>query len=522
MEQIHKQKPAIWVLAGICVICLVVAAVAAVLLLQKPAPGLYWNADAAATDTAREPDAEGLYRIQFKADGEPVEYFTGDAALVQRIDALPVLGLSVDDAGMITAVSEPEALYETLADQHLVQRIDENALLLNTSIAFNGAQKTVKLSKNCKYFDAEGNPVTPQIMDEVLIYGTERQGAVYVIVTKRVSDTKLYWRLTRSYNAKEQSTAREPDENGMYTLSFSVDGEQVQLPCRDKDVVTQIDAPAASAAAMGLQLDEDGCITAMQPAYRAIHGKEACALYDVVSLEGSTFRAVNKQHGTTYGESFTATLGEDCRIFDVSSASRTVGECTDSLRVGDRITAYADSMGVIRYVYVHVRIVDSPVYFNITRMYKSPDTTREPDAEGWYVFDIASDGQLLKLKTQDREIARNVDMYSAKAVGLKLNGDVIEDVYSIECVTGNSALASGRYVCSIEGSIVATKASGGSRQTAVVVSTDCKIYDVTGNPGTVLGEETTLQMNDRVNIFGTADGMATHIFVTKRDTEARP
>lgn len=519
MEQKIRKKPALWLWTGICaIIC--IAAVAAVVLLQPAAPNLYWNAEGDLyAETARQPDEDGLYRIQLLSDGEPVEFSTADAALVQRIDSLKILGLSADKDGMITAVSEPESLYEKLADQHLVQNLDENSLLLNTSIAFNGAQKTVKLSKNCKYFDADGNPVTPQIMDEVLIYGTEGQGAAYVIVTKRVSDTKLYWRLSRSYSSKEQSTSREPDDNGIYTIGFSVDGEQVQLQCRDKDVVTRIDAPAASAAAMGLTLDDDGFITDVQEAYRAIHGKEACALYDVVSLEGSTFRAINKQQGTTYGESFTATLGKNCQIFNVSDASQTVGESTDGLKIGDRITAYADSMGVIRYIYVHVRIVDSPVYFNITRMYKSPETTREPDAEGWYVFDIACDGQLLKLKTQDKKIASSVDMYSARAVGMKLNGDVIEDVYSIECVTGKSALATGRYVCSIEGSIVATKAAGGSKQTAVVASSACKIYDVTGNPGTQPGGETTLQMNDRVNIFGTADGEATYIFVIERETD---
>ena len=171
--------------------------------------------------------------------------------------------------------------------------------------------------------------------------------------------------------------------------------------------------------------------------------------------------------------------------------------------------------GNICYVFIHVRLVDSPVYFNITRMYKDSDTTREPDADGWYVFDMACEGSSLKVKTQDRAIAKKMDSYSHRGMGLKMDGDVVQRVYSIDCVTGNSALVTGRYVGSIAGAMVTTY-SGNSRLTPLMLNMNYKVYDVTGNPGTEPGQETTLQENDRINAFGNTDDEAVCIYVTKR------
>lgn len=521
-----KKRTFIWFLAVVGTVCLA-AVIAAILLLGTPRQTLYWNLDLTAYQSPevsnlslRPQQQDGTYRIRFAAEGETVELTATDPQLVNKIDSLQVMGLTVDKDGVITAVSEPEQFFVKLAYRDLIQSVEDGSILINSSIAFNGAQKTIPLAKDCKIYDTTGASVVPQVMDEVLIYGNRRGQATHIFVLQRMSEAKLYWRLDRSYSSKEKSTNREPDENGIYTISFAVDCQQTQLQCRDKDIVTQIDTPTATAGAMGLVLDEEGFITQVQDVYRAIRGQEVCDRYDVTALESGSFVATNMQPGDTYRRTFTGTLGQDCKIFNVSDTAQTEGEYADSLQLGDRITAYADSMGVVKYIFIHVRIVDSPVYFNITRKYKSSDTTREPDAEGWYVFDIACDGQLLKLKTQDKAVARSVDAYSARAMGLKLNGDVIEDVYGIACVTGNSALASGQYVCSIAGSVIATKASGGTRQAAVVMGADCKVYDVTGAPGTALGEETTLQLNDRVYIFGTADGQATHIFVTERKTDS--
>lgn len=515
----------------ICAVLVVAVAVTAVLLFtQEPEVKLYYNMDGSKYQhpdepgkSTREPAEDGLYHIRFSLDGQVVEYTTQDAALVDKIDTLQVLTLTADETGKIQEIHSAETVAQKLSDRDLVQQLGEKELLLNSSIAFNGAQKTLPLGKNCAVYNvtpATAEPGTAtelKIMDEVLIYGNRRGQATHIFVLQRVSDAKLYWRVDRNYDSKEKTTTREPDENGVYTIPFAIDGQQQELMCKDKDLVTRIDTPSTTDAAMGLVLDADGYIIDMLDVYLAVRGSLACDMYDVTQVEENTFAAVNRQAGNQQGMTYQGVMGQDCQIINVSDTAEFDGELTDSLLPDDRITVYTDSMGVARYIFVHVRRVDSPLYFNLERMYKSPDTTREPDAEGWYVFRMLCDGEVVTLKTQDRKVARQVDVYSAKGVGLKLNGDVIEKVYSAACVTGSSALASGRFFYSLAGSVLTTKASQKGRQAAVVMAADCKIYDATDAPGTTLGEETTLQYWDKVYIFGNADGLATHIFVTQRE-----
>lgn len=516
----------------ICLVLVISAVTVGVLLSQEPEVMLYWNVDGAryqhpdiSDKSLRQPDGDGVYHILFAAGGQTVEYTTDDPQLVDRIDSLRVLSLTADSEGKIQTVTAADGVSQLLSDRDLVQQIEDGSLLVNSSIAFNGAQQTISLKKDCVVYDVAPGSSEPgaatqlQSMDEVLIYGNRRGHATHIFVLQRISDAKLYWRVDRSYSTKTKETSREPDENGVYTIPFAIDGQQCQLTCRDKDLVTQIDIPDTNHGAMGLSVDADGCITAVMDVYRAIRGTLACELYDITEVSDTGFAAVNKQTGDNLGKSYQGTFSPGCQIINVSDTAQFDGELTDQLLPGDRVTVYTDSMGVAQYIFVHVRKVDSPVYFNLERMYTSPDTTREPDADGWYVFKLLCDGELLTLKTQDRSVARQVDMYSAKAMGLKLNGDIIEDVYEVACVTGNSALVSGRYVFSLDGSILATKASSKGKQTAVVLASDCKIYDATGDPGTTLGEETTLQYWDQVNVFGDADGLATHVFVTKRAQE---
>lgn len=512
-----KKTVAILIAIGLCV-C--IAAAVCFFMLQPQAPVLYYNLDGSIyqnpSNTAlsnRRPDAEGVYQISFASDGKTVTYSTTDAKLVDIIDCLQVMTLEVSAGGKIQSVGAPS---KPLSNRDTIQQISEKELILNTSIAYNGGQVVLPLADNCRFYDLSngGTDTQPEIMDEVLAYGNARGEATDVFILRRTPYTELYWRLDRKYDPKTELTTRQHDGGGIYTIPFAVNGEHVELKCKDMRVVTQIDAPTASNAAMGLVLDSDGYIIGMLPAYRALRGRELCSLYDVTDVDGERFSVVNKQLSTIQGQAFYLTKDAECAIYDVSSAAVLTGQQTDSLQPGDRITVYSDPMGIATHIFVHVRLQDSPVYFNLIQMYQEPNTTRKPDADGWYIFSMASNGQRLDLKTNDQAIANKIDSYSYRGMGLKLNGDVIEQVFDVSCATGGSTLVAGRYVHSFTAGMIATSNNRGTSLKPTLLHPDCKIYDATGGPDT--GKETELRKGDQFYAYGDADDLATHIFITKR------
>ena len=498
-------------------ICICIAAIFVGCGAEAETPVLFYNLDGAIyqnpANTAlsnRKPGAGGVYSIDFASEGQTVTYTTTDAKLVDLIDFLSVMTLEVNDEGVIQSVGQPG---KPIVKEDTVQQILDGALTLNTSIAYNGGQSTLKLSENCRFYDlSNGGALTqPEIMDELLAYGNAKGEATDVFILRRVPQTKLYWRLNRRFDSKNNVSTRQPDDNGVFTIPFTVEGERVELKCKDWAVLADIDRPAATNAAMGLVLDEEGYITQVLPGYRALRGREICNRYDIVSLDGDRFTVQNKQIDTVYGRVCHVTLGENCRIFDISSGAEVTGQSVSGLQAGDRVTVFSDPMGVATNIFVHVRLLDSPVYYNLQRMYVSSKTARVPDSEGWYSFQMACDGQVLTLKTKEQSIANKVDSYSSCAMGLTLNGDVIEKVFDVSCVTGEDALAVDRYVFSHTAAMIVTGNARGGGLKALMLTSDCKVYDVTAG-----GKETTLQKGDRFTAVGNSDGHATHIFITAR------
>ena len=507
---------------GIIAAVVVIAAVATVLLLVgKTVPQLAWNPDLDAMQdgtATRVPDEKGYFSIRLWVDGQEVIYRTKDTALVETVDGYRVLQIEADHMGNLKKVSAPEG--ERLSYRDLVQQVSGDRMLVNSSIAFNGAERELKLAENCKISDVSSLQVSvtqPEIMDEVLVYGNDKGEATHIFVMCRQLPAKLYWRIERKYDSRENGTARQPDEYGVYTILFATEGVQTELKCRDKALVDLIDRADADAGAMGINTDAEGYIVEVKPVYKSIQGREICSLYNIKSVNGDTFQATNKQDGSTLGMTMDVQLAPDCKIYNVSSGAIQKGEPLEDLQPGDRVTAYSDAMGIVRYVYVHVRLLDSPLYFNLERMYRNGDTTRKPDAEGWYVFRMLVDGQLVDLKTKEHEVAKKVDSITSQGMGLELDGDVILRAFGADSVTGNDVLAVGQYIKDISGALVTTTATlRGKGAKLLMLHKDYKVYDVSGNPGLILGKETQLREGDRICAFGTADREALYIFVTGR------
>ena len=95
------------------------------------------------------------------------------------------------------------------------------------------------------------------------------------------------------------------------------------------------------------------------------------------------------------------------------------------------INVFTDLDGKPILIYVSVRTVDSPVYYNLVQKYSSATqaTTRIPDADGYYVYDMAVNGgvnaALLAaqiLAVSDDDLAKKLDdarVDMAKAIAEK-------------------------------------------------------------------------------------------------------
>ena len=506
---------------GIIAAVVVIAAVAAVLLLTfRPQSMLAWNPDMDAMQdgtATRVPDESGYFSVRLWVNGQEKIYRTKDTALVERIDGDRVLQIEADRYGNLKKVTAPKST--KLSYRDLVQQVSGDQILLNSSIAYNGAEKKLKLAENCEISDVSGEQVSaaqPEIMDEVLVYGTEGGEATHIFIMCRQLPAKLYWRIERKYDSRANGTTREPDEYGVYTVLFATEGVQTELKCRDKALVDLIDRADTDAGAMGIITDAEGYIEEVKPVYKSIQGREICSLYSIKTVNSDTFQAINKQDGSTLGRTVDVQLAEDCKIYNVSSGAILKGEPLEDLQPGDLVTAYSDAMGIVRYIYVHVRLLDSPLYFNLERMYRNGETTRKPDAEGWYVFRMVSDGQVLTLKTQDRAVANKIDSISSRGMGLEVEGDVILRAFGVDSVTGHDVLAEGQYIKDISGALITTTSSFWSKGAKLLMlHKDYKIYYVSGGYGLITAGETQLREGDKIYAFGTADREATHIFVER-------
>jgi hypothetical protein len=71
------------------------------------------------------------------------------------------------------------------------------------------------------------------------------------------------------------------------------------------------------------------------------------------------------------------------------------------------INVFTDLDGKPILIYVSVRTVDSPVYYNLVQKYSSATqaTTRIPDADGYYVYDMAVNGGVKTVRTKDIKLA---------------------------------------------------------------------------------------------------------------------
>ena len=507
---------------------------------------LYWNVDRVENtdrDTGlsiRKPAEDGNYYVRFACDGEQVEIPVADKKLVNYIDSLDLMGLTLDENGYAVDVKPHTDLVSVIGESLYVQSVSGDTIVANSSIMMNGRRVTIKLNDGIGVYNVSGKgefvgePIKASelnAMDTISIFGTlvpedseEESVPTHIFVLNKPAESKIYWRADQFYDSTNKVTTREPDAEGAYTIKFFVDGETVDLKCKDKDLVTLIDSASYYWCHWGLEFDENGYIIAELDSYLGSRTLMQCERFDITEInDDGSYVATNLIKNN--GAFVQGVVGEDCPIYDVSKAAYSEGQANrkiDKLQLGDRVCIWTDTMGNPVQIYVAHRLVDSIAYWNVTRSYDSANkqTSRTPNEEtGLYEIELLPAGGVkTTYYTDDINLATAIDKPTERCVGLKVGeGNMIEYVYDMECIFGYTYFCNGYYVVDVTGSVCSVMSAAGSGYTKNgVMASSCVVYNVSEAIDEVYGEVTELKFGDLVYSCKTPTGEIASAYVTRR------
>ena len=495
---------------------------------------LYWNIDGKAFTensetglSTREPDANGLFTIRFLCEGQILELQTADRQLVNFIDTMELMGLVFDESGFILDAKKPKEVATELGKDMFVKVCDGTRLEVNSSMAMNGMPMEFDITgvaiMDVRADAPEVGAATPlETMDKVTIYGDMDGNVTSVFFLERQETAGVYIRVDQKWDSVNACTSRVPDENGVYTILMAHNGKQVEMKCKDKSVVTDIDYGSDANQFKGLYLDEEGYITKAVTVNVAIRGLQNCNVYHVTKIEGNQVTVERLLFHE--GKTTTFTIDEDTQIYNTDSLSDClfdyVGQPVESLQINDRVTVYTDMFGLAKYVFLSKRMVEGiKLYYNKTVMYDGTkqETTRPKDKNGYYVFEMGCEGKTVKLKTKDKELAGKIERKYLQTMGLEVENGIIKEIYDFSCVTGFLAVGNNLGVTELTGNILRLVPGGNPDGGAnYVLSTDAEIYNITGDYGTKYYQKDTLQQYDVVTAHRDIYGDISHVMIQQR------
>ena len=488
---------------------------------------IYWNVDRKYDSTSktstREMDPTGTYTFQLACNGELLTVKTRDYTLASAMDTMAAkcFGLEFDENGYVTKVihAGTAAGGGSCASWHRVESYRDNQIITYKSgslAKYNGpVSKEVKVFDVSGHGDFVGQPTEVREGDQVHCLRNSMGQVAVIFVVDRIADSHIYWNVDRKWDAKSSQSTRYPDGNGWYHIKVAVQGEQITVKTQDKAICDLIDGRAAKC--FGLKLNGDVIEKFYTP--NAVSGGGTFASwYDITELEGNKLACIK----ATTKDVRSGKLLADCEIYNVSNTANVVGEKT-TLRVGDRIHALKDLDGNICVVFVVTRFMDYPVYYNLTQKWDKTNqtTTRTPDEEGYYVFEMAYKGQLVTVKTKRKAIANKIDSQAAKCVALQVSNGIVHDALhpsdTVACKGGPTS--SYAHVTSVSAyGFTTDKYEQGviTKQYSETIGYGCKVYNVSDNVISHRGEETKLQKGDLVHCLRNGDGNVVLVYVLSR------
>ncbi len=494
---------------------------------QQPAPQtqeLYLNVEGSLyrgdpeTVLPRTPEADGSYMITFAFGGNQQRLKVTAAVLEKGLDMHDIVGLIIDEAGTVTDFKTVEECTGGYAvKNYYVDSVEGLTVHCNNSPSFDGYEKTITLNDSTQIIRTgstdvlAGTYTTIDVNDQITAI-CDTNGSITHVFTEPLREIPdIYWSLERKYDSSLKTTSRQPNDLGIYEFQFAVNEQIVTLKTRDQATATKIDAVPARCVA--LTFDEEGFIDTVTSAYNACGGSFG-SWYHITQLQDQVIFAHKYTAGSEQGSSGNAIKAKDFVAYDVSGIGP-MGAKTE-LRVGDQVHCLVNRRGQVVIAYVISRLVDTDVYWNVDRHYNktTKQTTRRPDKDGWYHILLAVNGQQVTLKTQDKAIVNSMDGRNDKHFALEVDGDVITAFHKPAAPSGGSYFASWSYVTEItERGVVTALKDANSQPAMAKMAENCKIYNVSSNHISFVGEETTLRVGDQIHGERNLDGELVLIYV---------
>lgn len=537
-------KSVIWrVLAAVMLVLMMVSAFAG---CGKDSPAqetlvdtdtkIYWNVDrndyvAKGMNgvTARIPRDDGMYYVRFAVDGTQIDLPVKGVELMNRIDNMEYMGLEIDESGVVVEAYQVDTFTGGLAaDHYFVQKVEGTQVTVNTAGSMKGVSVELEIPEGTPMYNVAetgllcGTPVAQLNQDDEIIAIKDTEGKIFIVfVAPYKVPGPIYWNVNRMYDSNSGMTTRTADPMGYYTYDMAIDGGVVQLRTRDPEVANAIDKQAARC--MALEFDEEGLIIATGSYRTQTGGNTVASWYHIMEVAGDDVTAERTIGGSEQGNVVNCHLSKYSKV-----VLTTTGEYTEP-QLGDQIHCLTDSRGNIAYMFIVSRLnANAKIGWNVSRKWNSTqkDTTRTPDAEGYYHITISANGEHLELKTTDRNLIVTADKNAASCFAFEHDGDILTGIYGTGTATGGGTVLSWYDLDSVEDGVVTatkrtdTKSSEYGKTASYKMASDCTVYDTTGVSGKV-GCITELKAGDRIHCLTNVKGEILHIFVVNRPREGK-
>ncbi len=495
---------------------------------------LYWNINGSDyrghpdTTPVRRADDNGNYFLQFAGGGEQHRFQVTKEVIDGGIDMHDLVGLVFDENGIVTdfyAVEDCTGGY--LCKKYYVEDIQGTTAICNNSPLYDGFTVEFELSDDQLVYMADGvSPLTGMptevMVDDEITAVMDESGKVFLIYVGHVGEMPdVYFSAARKYDSTNKITTRERDETGCFTYEMALNGAPVTVQTKDADIATAMDKIAARN--MVLTFDEDGMVDSVTEG-SAVTGGWYASWCAVTGIEGKNLEFTRVLSGSNQGTVYNGVAAKNFVAYDVSGMNETYGAVTE-LRLGDTVHCLTNKRGQICIAFVVNRVADSPMYWNVERKYdsKTKDTTRYMWADGYYHVVVAVNGKQEVVRVPNRALVQKMDARADKHFGLKLNGDIVEAVYAPSACTGGTYFASWCDVTEVKDGVVTAlrtiESSNQGTYYSCKMAPDCKVYNVT-SAADMVGEETTVQVGDRIHGETNMNGELVVIYVVANRTKA--
>ncbi len=496
---------------------------------------VYWNVerkwDSTLLKSTREPDENGIYTFLVACEGEQLELKTKSAQVAYDLDRQPSKCFSVlrDEEGYVTAYDNPNT-GGIFGSWYHITELEGNKITAHKFISASDTGNTSEgvLAADYECYDVSGNgDFIGQKYDNLKVYDQihafkNPKGEIYLIfvVGRTVDNAEIYWNMKREADTATKTTKKVPDANGYYWFELACNGSVKRYKTNDKSLADKLDADASRTFA--LEVDGDTILKKMSTNAKT-GGSVIASWYNVTERKSATEYSSKK--GET-GAVRDFELASNCKIYNVTDNNiydDHAGELLTQMNKGDLIHCLTNIEGKVVYVMLIRRMMQGEIYWNLNRKYSSTtkSTTRTPDADGYYVFTMATGGKQVTLKTKDKSFADKIDYNYGYVMVMQVSGDIITRVGSTssKIETSGGVVASWYDVITKNGNQLHTQklieASDKGRERDVEMAPDCQVYNV-GAEYTIKGEKTDVRVGDRIHVLMNSDQKASYIFIVNR------